>query len=123
MKEKITDTGFLFCPLRNILSRVFEKWALVIMYELNRHEGGMRTGELSSAIPDVSNRMLTAALRKLEADGLVNRKIYPEVPPRVEYSLTERARSLMKLLQPLIGWSIDNFADIMTDRKKFENNK
>ncbi len=121
MKEKITDTDFLFCPLRNILSRVFEKWALVIMYELNRHEGGMRTGELSSAIPDVSNRMLTAALRKLEADGLVNRKIYPEVPPRVEYSLTERARSLMKLLQPLIGWSIDNFADIMTDRKKFEN--
>ncbi len=124
MKEQIVDPMYPTCPLRNILARVFEKWSLIVIYELSHHAGGLRAGELSHAIPDVSNRVLTATLRKLEADGLVHREVFPEVPPRVEYALTDRARSLLPLVEQLVEWSLDNYADIIKDRKKYLiNNK
>ncbi len=124
MKEQIVDPMYPTCPLRNVLARVFEKWSLIVMYTLSTHADGLRAGELAHAIPDVSSRVLTATLRKLEADGLVHREIFPEVPPRVEYSLTDRARTLLPLIEPLVDWSLDNYADIIRDREKFLcNNK
>ncbi len=124
MKELIVDPMYPTCPLRNVLARVFEKWSLIVICELSKHPDGLRTGELAHAIPDVSNRVLTATLRKLEADGLVHREVFPEVPPRVEYSLTDRARSLLPLVEQLVNWSLDNYAGIIKDRENYLiNNK
>ncbi len=109
------------CPLRNVLARVFEKWSLIVICELSNHADGLRAGELAHAIPDVSGKVLTATLRKLEADGLVRRKVFPEVPPRVEYALTDRARTLLPLVEQLVDWSLDNYADIIKDREKYLN--
>ena len=120
---QITDPVFPKCPVRNILSRIAGKWALLILISLGKKEGDMRFSELAKAIPDISQRMLSATLRSLEADGLINRKAYPEVPPRVEYTLTERARTLIPIIGTLVDWSLENYKDIIEDRQRFEENK
>ena len=78
----------------------------------------MRFKELQREIPDISQKMLTVTLRTLEEDGYVTRTIYPEVPPRVEYALTARAKSLLPHINALIGWALENMDAIMSDRKK-----
>ena len=86
----ITDPLFPECPIRNILSRIGEKWSLLVLLNLAQHESdSMRFNKLAKVIPDISQRMLTATLRSLEADGLVDRQVFAEIPPRVEYALTE----------------------------------
>lgn len=77
----------------------------------------MRFKELQREIPDISQKMLTVTLRTLEEDGYVTRTIYPEVPPRVEYTLTKRAKSLLPHINSLIGWALENIDAIITDRK------
>lgn len=79
----------------------------------------MRFRDLCKTIPDVSQKMLTATLRELEADDLVSRTIYPEIPPRVEYALTKRGESLLPILNQLVDWSLDNFNAILKSRKKY----
>ncbi len=69
------------------------------------------------SIPDISQKMLTTTLRDLEADGFIIRKVYPEVPPRTEYSMTPRACSFMEACRPMIQWAIDNFSAIIKDRE------
>ncbi|SES83570.1 winged helix-turn-helix transcriptional regulator [Prevotella sp. kh1p2] len=118
-RNNITDPLFPECPIRNILSRIGEKWTLLVLLELSESTGSMRFGQIARAIPDVSQRMLTATLRALEADGLVSRKVYPEVPLRVEYALTERTHTLIPLINQLVQWSIDNYKGIIEDRKRF----
>lgn len=81
------------CPIRNILNRISDKWTLLVLYTLNGHES-MRFRDISAELKDISQKMLVLTLRTLETDGFVKRKIYAEVPPRVEYMLTERAHSL-----------------------------
>ncbi|MDE6127275.1 MAG: helix-turn-helix transcriptional regulator [Muribaculaceae bacterium] len=71
-----------------------------------------RFNEIGRAIPDISPKVLTETLKRLETDGLVSRKLYAEIPPRVEYSLTELGKSLIPLLGSLITWALDNFAAI-----------
>lgn len=78
----------------------------------------MRFNYLHKHIPDISQKVLTSTLRSLEADGFVSRKIYAEVPPRVEYTLTERAQSFIPQAESLIAWAQNNMADIMADRKR-----
>ncbi len=78
----------------------------------------MRFNTLQRALPDISQKMLTLTLRTLEEDGMVSRKVYAEVPPRVEYALTERARSLLPCVNNLISWALENMDGIMEDRKK-----
>ena len=115
----ITDPLFPECPIRNILSRIGEKWSLLVLLNLAQHEAdSMRFNKLAKVIPDISQRMLTATLRSLEADGLVDRQVFAEIPPRVEYSLTERAQTLIPLLNPLVEWSINNYKNIVANRKK-----
>ena len=115
----ITDPLFPECPIRNILSRIGEKWSLLVLLNLAQHESdSMRFTKLAKVIPDISQRMLTATLRSLEADGLVDRQVFAEIPPRVEYSLTERAQTLIPLLNPLVEWSINNYKNIVANRKK-----
>ena len=78
----------------------------------------MRFNALRKQIPDISQKMLTSTLRSLEADGYVERTVYAEVPPRVEYSLTPRSFSLIPLIDNLIDWATDNMAAIMNERNK-----
>ena len=78
----------------------------------------MRFNALRKLIPDISQKMLTSTLRTLEADGYVTRKVHAEVPPRVEYSLTPRALSLIPIIDSLMSWATDNMAAIMRDRSR-----
>ena len=105
------------CPIRNVLARFSDKWSLLILYTLDQR-GVLRFNALRKEIPDISQKMLTNSLRTLEEDGLVSRKIYAEVPPRVEYRLTDRARDLLPRVYSLIEWAKANMADILTERKR-----
>ena len=78
----------------------------------------VRFKELQREIPDISQKMLTVTLRTLEDDGYVTRTVYPEVPPRVEYALTERTRSLLPHIKALIGWALENKDAIIKDRRR-----
>ena len=106
------------CPVRNILARVGDKWSLLLMHEMMHHQEPMRFSDLQKAIPDISQKVLTSTLRNLEADGFLVRKVYAEVPPHTEYTLTSRAHSVMAACRPMVDWAIDNFAAIMKDRSR-----
>lgn len=96
------------CPVRNIVSRFSGKWAMLILCVLAENEN-TRFNAIGKAIPDISPKVLTDTLKNLEADGLIKRKMYAEIPPRVEYSLTDLGKSLMPILEQLISWAISNF--------------
>lgn len=118
-RTTIQDAMFPGCPVRNILARLCDKWTLLVIYILDRSgKDSMRFTELKQKMPDISQRMLSMTLRTLEEDGYVTRTIFSEIPPRVEYALTERAKSLKPILDSLLQWSVDNMDDIMSDRKK-----
>ena len=118
-RSTIQDAMFPACPVRNILARLCDKWTLLVIYILDRSgKDSMRFTELKQKMPDISQRMLSMTLRTLEEDGYVTRTIFSEIPPRVEYALTERAKSLKPILDSLLQWSVDNLDDIMSDRKK-----
>lgn len=104
------------CPVRHILSRISSKWAMLLLLSLDAN-GTMRFGEIQRSLGDVSQRMLTLTLRTLEEDGLISRRAYAEVPPRVEYALTERADDLMPLLKHLVAWAIANGPEIIEHRQ------
>ena len=90
---------------------------MLVLFTLSQR-GTLRFNTLRRAMPDISQKMLTATLRTLEEDGLVVRQVYAEVPPRVEYGLTERARSLLPILDELVDWAHSNMAAIMHDRQR-----
>jgi DNA-binding HxlR family transcriptional regulator len=105
------------CPIRNILNRISDKWTLLVLYTLNGR-GPMRFKELSSELDDISQKMLVTTLRTLETDGFITRRVYAEVPPRVEYELTERAESLFPIIDNLIKWAKEHMDEILLDRTK-----
>ena len=117
MSNQITDTIFQDCPIRNVLAHICGKWSLLVIYVMHQHES-IRFNALNRAIPDISQKVLTSTLRSLEADGFVTRKVYAEVPPRVEYALTDRARSFLPLVESMITWAKSNMAGILKDRSK-----
>ena len=117
-RTTIENTVFPNCPIRNILSKLCDKWSLMVIYTLNKAGREMRFKELQREIPDISQKMLTVTLRTLEDDGYVTRTVYPEVPPKVEYALTERTRSLLPHINALIEWALENMDAIMKDRRK-----
>ena len=104
------------CPIRNVLSRLGDKWSLLVLVSLDIN-GTTRFNEIQKSIGDISQRMLSVTLRSLEADGLVTRKVYPEIPPRVEYSLTKSGKNLMPHLLNLVGWAKKNIHSIVAARK------
>lgn len=110
------------CPIRNILNRISDKWTLLVLYTLNGHEA-MRFKDLSAELQDISQKMLVLTLRTLETDGLVARRVYAEVPPRVEYMLTDRSHSLFPIINELIQWAKDNMDAILLDRTKAMSEK
>lgn len=121
-KKQVIDPVFPQCPIRNVLSRIGDRWTLLILLALQDCSTPLRFKELCKTIPDVSQKMLASTLKDLEADDLVSRTAYIEVPPRVEYALTERGKSLMPLLNQLVSWSVDNMSEIMESRKRYAVN-
>ncbi|MCM1483881.1 MAG: helix-turn-helix transcriptional regulator [Muribaculaceae bacterium] len=109
------------CPIRNILNRISDKWTLLVLYTLNGREP-MRFKELATELQDISQKMLVLTLRTLETDGFIKRKVYAEVPPRVEYMLTERSHSLFPLINDLIQWAKEHMDEILCDRTKAMSN-
>lgn len=108
-----------YCPIRDVLSRLSSKWGMLILVTLNAN-GTMRFNDIQKSIGDISQRMLTVTLRTLEADGLIGRKVYPEVPPRVEYSLTERGLSLIPYIEGLVNWALANMPQMISERQEKE---
>lgn len=111
-----------FCPIRHILDRFGDKWSILVLLELKKR-GTLRFNELNKCIPDISQKMLTSTLRTLEADSLIKRTIFPEVPPRVEYRLTNIGESLLPHIQTLVDWALENQEAILASRRKFEKNR
>ena len=114
-RTEIQNELYPDCPIRNILARISDKWSILILFTLNQSEL-MRFNALQKNIPDISQKMLTVTLRTLEEDGFVKRQVYAEVPPRVEYSLTDRATSLLPHINSLIMWAKENMGAILMDR-------
>lgn len=119
IRNQVVDPLFPQCPVRNVLSRIGDRWSLLVLLALHEKAEAMRFSDLCKAIPDVSQKMLTSTLRKLEADDLLSRTIYPEVPPRVEYKLTKRGKTLVPLLNLLVDWSLNNMDAIIRHREKY----
>ena len=105
------------CPVRNIISRFSGKWSLLVLCVLAENES-TRFSAIGRALPDISPKVLTDTLKGLEADRLVLRRVYAEIPPRVEYSLTSAGLSLMPLIYNLISWAIDTTHIFSTQNKR-----
>jgi len=116
--NEVKDALFPNCPIRNILSRIGDKWSMLVLYTLETDEA-KRFKELQRNIPDISQKMLTATLRMLEADGLVKREAFAEVPPRVEYSLSDKGKTLLPHINALLSWATDNMDDIYEARRHY----
>ena len=107
---------YLACPIRNVISRFGDKWSMLVLYSLHTSETGvLRFNELRRHMTDCSQKMLSATLKNLEQSHLVHREVYPEVPPRVEYSLTDTGKSLMPAIMALIEWGKEHFNEVVTD--------
>ena len=107
---------YLACPIRQVISRFGDKWSLLVLYTINESESGvMRFNELRRFMTDCSQKMLSQTLKNLEQSPLVHREVYPEVPPRVEYSLTDTGKSLMPAIMALIEWGQAHFKEVVTD--------
>jgi DNA-binding HxlR family transcriptional regulator len=101
----------------DILARVGDKWTILLLMVLGDRR--MRFTELHRAINGISQRMLTVTLRNLEHDGILIRTVYPTIPPRVEYQLSDRGRSLKVALIPIGNWVMENQTDIEEERERF----
>jgi DNA-binding HxlR family transcriptional regulator len=108
MENKMGTNGSHKCPVAITLDIIGGKWKPLILYYLL--QGEKRFNELKRLLPDISQRMLTLQLRELENNGIVNRVVYAEIPPRVEYSLTEAGKSLEPVLLTMLNWG-NNFVE------------
>lgn len=105
------------CPVRDVIARISDKWSILAIYALGAY-GKLRFSELIQKIDGISHRMLTVTLRNLEGDGFIKRTVHAEVPPRVDYELTELGNSLMQQLSGIIGWAEANGPEILAFRNK-----
>ena len=106
------------CPVKDIMASYGDKWTMYTVLLLGQYQK-MRFNELRCHINGISQRMLTVTLRSLEEDGIVLRTLYPEIPPRVEYQLTELGESLLKPLLQLAIWAEENVNEVLKARKKY----
>lgn len=106
------------CPVRNVVAQIGDKWSLLILFALV--DGPDRFNSLKARIEGISQRMLTQTLRDLEREGYVNRTVYPEVPVKVEYCLTEMGGELVKPLYQLVCWADDHQDEIRSARQAYD---
>jgi len=107
------------CPIKDILYRVGDKWSMLTVIKLSDH-GTLRFNELHQLIDDISQRMLAVTLKALETDGLVSRKMYAQIPPKVEYTLTPLGESLVPPLMNLYHWANESMPAIKESRERFQ---
>ena len=121
MVRKECDVLSPQCPTRMVLDLIADKWTTLVIYLLSR--GTHRYGELQREIGGISQKMLTQTLRQLEEDGLVLRVVYPEVPPRTEYSLTPLGQTLREPLGALCQWAMVHLPEVEKARKASERRR
>jgi DNA-binding HxlR family transcriptional regulator len=107
------------CHAREMLARVGDKWSMYVIHVLGS-AGTLRFNELRSRVSGISQRMLTVTLRGMERDGLVVRTVYPEVPPRVEYSLTKLGATLRQMVRGLVEWSEAHLEEVDAARAAYD---
>ncbi|MET1057358.1 MAG: helix-turn-helix domain-containing protein [Pedobacter sp.] len=117
-KEIKKDFDMADCGIRNLLDRVGDKWSLMIIDMLS--EGTLRYSELDHKIGSISQKMLTVTLKSLETDGLISRKVYPQVPPKVEYTLTPLGETLMPAINMLKKWALESTPAILEARNRMQ---
>jgi DNA-binding HxlR family transcriptional regulator len=106
------------CPTRQVLDRIADKWTVLIIRRLSN--GTLRFAQLRRSVDGISQKVLTNTLRGLERDGIVTRRIYASVPPKVEYSLTSLGRSLCNLVEGICDWSEANIEQVQEARKVYD---
>jgi len=106
------------CPVRNVVAQIGDKWSILILFALV--DGPDRFNALKSRIEGISQRMLTQTLRDLERDGFVLRTVYPQVPVKVEYELTELGRGLTSSVWQLVSWADDHHGQIRQARQQYD---
>lgn len=106
------------CPIRHVLDRIGDKWSMLVLLLLEE-SGTLRFNEIHKYIKTISQKMLSSTLKSLEEDGLINRTVFPQIPPKVEYELTLRGKSLIPHLQDLVAWASTNMSDIQNSRQNF----
>lgn len=119
MRQCVRDTEY-YCPIEVTLEVIGGKWKLLILFQLFR--GTRRFGELKRTMPRITQRMLTRQLRELEEDGLVHREVYAQVPPKVEYSLTDVGRGLETLVRHMDQWG-DRYATAQSVELNFDKGR
>lgn len=100
----------VYCPLNHTMNLIGTKWKPLILFHLL--EGSLRSGVLQKKVPNISNKMFTQTVRELEKDGIISRKVFPVVPPKVEYDLTIKGKSLEKILRSLDSWGSEMTAHL-----------
>lgn len=107
--SKEVDARYIACPIRQVISKFGDKWSMLVLYTLGQSENNvLRFSELHEHMIDCSQKMLSQTLKNLESNKLVSRKVYPVVPPKVEYRLTEVGKSLIPTLDSLVAWGNEN---------------
>lgn len=115
MKTKNIDPACLTCPIRQVITRIGDKWSMLVLYTLYSSEMGLLGfSELHHHMTDCSQKMLSATQKNLEQYNLIHREVYPLVPPRVEFSLTDTGKSLTPSIVSLIDWAKLHFDDVVT---------
>lgn len=110
MAKKEINPEYLMCPIRQVIARFGDKWSMLVLYTLAESGTGvMRFSELHAHMSDCSQKMLSKTLKELQESHLIDRKVYPEVPPRVEYRLTDIGKSLIPAIDTLIAWAKEHF--------------
>jgi DNA-binding HxlR family transcriptional regulator len=117
----LTVHNEMTCQVRDVLDRVGDKWTLSVVYELR--SGRRRFTDLKRSIDGISQRMLTVTLRSLERDGLVARTVYPVVPPRVDYELTDLGQTLLTTAWELIDWAAEHADRIAQARQAYDGDQ
>ncbi|MFB2554380.1 winged helix-turn-helix transcriptional regulator [Herbiconiux liangxiaofengii] len=107
------------CPSRRLLDRIGDRWTVLVVGVLA--DGPQRFSDIRRAVEGVSQKMLTQTLRGLERDGLVTRMVYAEVPPRVEYELTEAGHTLQEPLKALERWAVDHFGQVVASWQSYDS--
>jgi DNA-binding HxlR family transcriptional regulator len=106
------------CPSRQVLDRIGDRWSVLVVHVLA--DGTLRHGAIAARIGGITPKMLTQTLRGLERDGLVTRTVYAEIPPRVEYALTDLGRSLVSLMHALEQWAEGHIGDVEAARAAYD---
>ena len=110
------------CPIRDLLSRLGDKWSMLVIVSLAKSDNNcLRFSELMREVNGISQRMLSSTLRQFERDGIVTRQLYPEVPPRVEYTLTERGKDFLVPVKSLVDWMANEWPNIEISRQNYDN--